>query len=158
MRNTHQQEFEKDTPAQEQQGPSDRVPGQSDLTSLINLSQLDCLNQVASYSLKSLFDPASKSSLESDVDPQLMLTLPFNQNVKLHSFKILAKDEAKAPKTIKTFINLPAAPSFDDVSAATETLTIVPNTLTLLKYVRYQNVYQLTVCFLKTKDAALCGR
>lgn len=81
-----------------------------------------------------------------------MLSIPFNQNVKLHSveFIVAESDSEYAPKTIKTFINTSSTPSFEEgeSGAETETLTVLPNTVTPLKFVRYQQVSQVAVCFL----------
>ena len=80
-----------------------------------------------------------------------MLSIPFNQHVKLHSieFVVAEADLEFAPKTIKTFINTSSTPSFEEgeSGAETESLTVLPNTVTPLKFVRYQHVSQVAVMF-----------
>ena len=44
---------------------------------------------------------------------QLIITISFNQNVKVHSLKIHAPDDGTAPKTVKVFANLPNTMDFD---------------------------------------------
>ena len=51
--------------------------------------------------------------LESDCDEQLMLTITFNQAVKVHSLKIRGPSDGTAPKTIKIFANQPNEVDFD---------------------------------------------
>ncbi|KAJ3060315.1 Thioredoxin-like protein 1, partial [Quaeritorhiza haematococci] len=140
----------------EHQGPADTessVPaalgGHSDLTEYITLNQLDCLNQQDSHTVRSIFTKDEATFLESDVDEQLIISIPFNQTVKLHSIRIVAPAD-KAPQTIKTYVNRPNTLSFDETDSVQETeclnLTakdyeegaIIP-----LRYVKYQNVHTL---------------
>ncbi|KAL1956974.1 hypothetical protein VTO42DRAFT_6463 [Malbranchea cinnamomea] len=71
-----------------------------------------------------------KPELESDADEELLMTIPFTGQVKLHSLLIYAAPTPSAPKTIKLFRN---RPDLDFSTAAdlspTQTLT-VPQTLT----------------------------
>jgi len=53
------------------------------------MNQLDCLNQKRDHPVQNIFK-RDDSYLESDVDEQLMITVPFNQSVKLHSIKLVA--------------------------------------------------------------------
>ena len=41
---------------------------------------------------------AHRSYLESDCDEQLLLTIPFNSNVKIHSLRIKCPTDGTAPK------------------------------------------------------------
>jgi hypothetical protein len=125
---------------------SSEVPGQIDLSSFIDVSQLDCLNQQADHSVKNIFTQ-SQHYLESDVDEQLLLSIAFTQPVKLHSIKLIAKDDKKCPKSIKTWVNVLSTPSFDDAESLepTESLSILSGQIQPLKYVRYQNVHKLVV-------------
>ncbi|KAM5343059.1 hypothetical protein ACJ41O_014025 [Fusarium nematophilum] len=43
--------------------------------------------------------------LESDVDEQLLMTVPFTAQIKLHSILIRTSPSASAPKTLRLFIN-----------------------------------------------------
>src|SRR5690606_30258605 len=96
--------------------------------------------------------------------------IPFNQAVKLHSIKILAPKgmsifsivfctlfplpchSDQAPATIRTFVNLPNTPSFDEAESMAPVETIElgeadyeTNGITPLRFVKYQSVHSLTV-------------
>ncbi|XP_016116771.1 thioredoxin-like protein 1, partial [Sinocyclocheilus grahami] len=92
------------------------------------------------------------SYLESDCDEQLLITIAFNQPVKLFSMKLLAAELAQAPKSVKIFINLPRSMGFDDAerSEATQALDLSEEDykddgLVPLRYVKFQNVNSVTV-------------
>ena len=53
------------------------------------MNQVDCLNEKSSHPARHIFT-TTDSTLESDVDEQIIFSLPFNQKVKVHSFKITA--------------------------------------------------------------------
>jgi hypothetical protein len=123
---------------------ADAPNGQVNLKSYI--SQVDCLNQKTTNTIKSMMD--GKGWLESDVDEQLMISISFNQAVKLHSLKISNTGEHsdQAPKTIKTFINQPALPSFEQGDSEPNVEVLIKSKdMISLKYVRYQSVHQLTL-------------
>ena len=63
-----------------------------DLTEVIDRTQLNCLNEVRSHGVANLLT-ASDSYLESDTDEQLLIEIRFNQAVRLHSLRLLAKDQ-----------------------------------------------------------------
>jgi hypothetical protein len=63
------------------------VPGQMDISHLVNKAQLDGLNQHRDHTVQQLF--TEEGYLESEVDPQLMITIPFQQAVRLHSLKFI---------------------------------------------------------------------
>ncbi|CAG8732904.1 9664_t:CDS:2, partial [Dentiscutata heterogama] len=67
------------------------VQGHTDINEFITLNQVDCLNLKENHSAKSIFTKG-ESYIESDVDEQLLISVPFNQAVKLHSIKLVAKD------------------------------------------------------------------
>ena len=54
--------------------------------------------------------------LESDCDEQLILSLAFNQAVKVHSLKIKAPSD-KGPKNIRIFMNQPNTLDFDSADS-----------------------------------------
>ncbi|KAJ3030160.1 UNVERIFIED_CONTAM: Thioredoxin-like protein 1 [Siphonaria sp. JEL0065] len=74
------------------------------LGEFIDSRQIECLNQSDDHTVTSIFGKDAKQYLESDVDEQLILVVPFNQVVK-------------APRTIKTFINRPTTLSFDEADS-----------------------------------------
>uniref|UniRef100_A0AAZ3S106 PITH domain-containing protein n=1 Tax=Oncorhynchus tshawytscha TaxID=74940 RepID=A0AAZ3S106_ONCTS len=96
-------------------------------------------------------DPGSNE--DSDIPKgYLLITMSFNQPVKLFSMKLLSSDFAQAPKCVKIFINLPRSMDFDDAerSEATQTLDLAEEDfkddgLIPLRYVKFQNVQSVTM-------------
>uniref|UniRef100_A0A8C1VA63 Thioredoxin-like 1 n=1 Tax=Cyprinus carpio TaxID=7962 RepID=A0A8C1VA63_CYPCA len=83
---------------------------------------------------------------------RLLITIAFNQPVKLFSLKLLAAELAQAPKSVKIFINLPRSMGFDDAerSEATQALDLSEEDykddgLIPLRYVKFQNVNSVTL-------------
>ncbi|KAI9593631.1 thioredoxin-like protein [Syncephalis fuscata] len=68
--------------------------GPADITSLVEVAQVDCLNQHGDHGVRNLFE--ASGHLESEVDAQLMISIPFQQAVKLHSIKFSAVLEAES--------------------------------------------------------------
>ncbi|KAG2204486.1 hypothetical protein INT46_005415 [Mucor plumbeus] len=121
------------------------VPGYVDLTEFITPNQMDALNQQEEHNVKNIFKD-DDTFLESDVDEQLIISVPFNQPVKLHSLKFKVPNIANAPKTVKIFTNRSVL-GFDDVDSVNETqiLELTPenfeeNAIVNLKFVKYQNI------------------
>ncbi len=100
--------------------------------------------------------------VESDTDEQLMVYLPFQSTLKVHTLHITSlpaesdDDEAPSrPKMIKLFINKPQILSFDDGEnmQATQEITLSEkdwnaktNTAKIeLRFVKFQNVSSLVV-------------
>lgn len=54
------------------------VPGHGDLTEQVTLNQVDCLNQHTSKNVRNALK-VDETFLESDVDEQLIISVPFNQ-------------------------------------------------------------------------------
>ncbi|KAI9027964.1 PITH domain-containing protein [Hyaloraphidium curvatum] len=137
------------------QGPLDEetkglnIGNHTDLTEYIDRRQVECLNQKSSHPVANIFGKTD-ATLESDTDEQLIITIPFNQTVRLHSLKFVPGQNVNAaPKEIKTFINRLTL-GFDDVDSIpeTESLTLsendfAPNSVTPLRFVRYQSVNSL---------------
>ncbi|KAG0358563.1 Thioredoxin-like protein 1 [Podila minutissima] len=121
------------------------VPGHNDLTDQVTLNQVDCLNQQNVKNVRNALK-TDETFLESDVDEQLIISVPFNQSIKLHSIKIVPKDIAHAPKTVKVYVNKLTL-GFDETDSVEETQTIVlsekdyeGNGLIPLRFVKFQNV------------------
>lgn len=124
------------------------VPGYVDLTEYITPNQMDALNQQEQNNAKNIFKD-DDTYLESDVDEQLIISVPFNQRksyivcvwsgqkariallttkyektaVKLHSLKFKVPNKTQAPKTIKIYANRTVL-GFDDADSIKETQTI----------------------------------
>ncbi len=127
------------------------VAGFLDLTTFINKSQSECLNESDNNSLGNAFLPGSGFYLESDCDEQLIISIAFNQPVKLHSLKLLAP-ATNGPKTLKLFINQPRTLDFDQASSMeavqkveVETADLVEAKPIPLRFVKFQNVQNLIV-------------
>lgn len=125
------------------------VPGVMNLSSFIDKSQCEALNDADDHSLLPFLEDPNKY-LESDCDPQLIISLAFTQPVKVHSLKIKAPTNS-GPKTIKLFINLPNTLDFDAAtdSFPTQELELTPKDLEgnpiNLRYVKFQNVQNLQI-------------
>ncbi|PNW70683.1 hypothetical protein CHLRE_17g730250v5 [Chlamydomonas reinhardtii] len=82
-----------------------------DLLEHIDFSGLECLNEAPNHGvanvLKQGYREQDELYLESDTDEQLLLNIRFQQRVRVSALVIKAIDEAKAPKTIKLYVNRP---------------------------------------------------
>ncbi|KAJ1504956.1 Thioredoxin-like protein 1 [Coelomomyces lativittatus] len=123
--------------------------GYSDISIHLNLTQADCLNQKQNKSIQNLL--REKGILESDVDEQLLITIAFNQAVKLHSIKFFQEEFETAPKRIKLFVNRTSM-GFDEADSIepVQTLDLTKNDFeetqaTVLRFVKFQSVNILTI-------------
>ncbi|KAF1943416.1 DUF1000-domain-containing protein [Clathrospora elynae] len=157
--------------------------GYTDVTDAVDPRGLDLLNADSDFgSVKKLFDMSQPVSLlnggirisgkdsetrkdwvESDVDNQLMLYVPFMANVKVHTIQITScvsgndeDDEAPVrPKTIHIWANRQHNLGFEEAEdiPATQTIELKPTdwneqTATAkleLRFVKFQNVYSLVI-------------
>ena len=96
---------------------------QIDLNTFVDKSHCECLNESDDHPYAHCLNPGG-GFLESDCDEQLILSLAFNQAVKVHSLKIKAPSD-KGPKTVRIFMNQPTTLDFDkaDSMVATQDLT-----------------------------------
>ncbi|GAA0183668.1 oxidoreductase [Lithospermum erythrorhizon] len=127
--------------------------GQVDLLDFVDWSGVECLNQSGSgtlfNALKQGYREDEGLNLESDADEQLLIYIPFNQVIKLHSAVIKGPEE-EGPKTVKLFSNkehmgfsnVNDFPPSDTIELSEENLKGKP---TILKYVKFQNVRSLTI-------------
>ena len=82
-----------------------------DLTSFLEKNKCECLNENDDHPYAHCIQSGG-GFLESDCDEQLILSLTFNQGVKVHSLKIKAPSD-KGPKTVRIFHNQPNTLDFD---------------------------------------------
>ncbi|KAI4364572.1 hypothetical protein MLD38_020646 [Melastoma candidum] len=134
---------------------------QVDLSDCVDWSGVECLNQSSSHSLVNALKQGYREDdglfLESDADEQLLIYIPFNQVVKLHSIVIKGPEE-EGPKTIKLysnrehmgFSNVNDFPPSDSTVLSEENLKGKP---VILKYVKFQNVRSLTI-FIEDNQSA----
>ncbi|KAJ6397727.1 hypothetical protein OIU77_018686 [Salix suchowensis] len=126
---------------------------QVDLLDFIDFSGVECLNQSTSHSLSNAIKQGYREDdgliLESDADEQLLIHIPFNQVIKLHSIAIKGPEE-DGPKTVKLFSNKEHM-GFSNVNdyPPSDTVVLSPDTLkgkpVVLKYVKFQNVRSLAI-------------
>lgn len=121
-----------------------------DLSSFVDDSGTECLNESDDHKLAHALNPKG-GYLESDCDEQLIITIAFNQQMKLHSLRLYAEGP-KAPKCIRLFANLPTSIDFDSAEgmAAIQEVELTeddmkPGNLINLKYVKFQNVLSVTM-------------
>ncbi|KAK1749315.1 PITH domain-containing protein [Echria macrotheca] len=154
--------------------------GYSDITSQIELQRCELLNVDSDGGgVRILFDKSKPSALsgakaasgardwvESDTDEQLLLFLPFQAMLRLHTIQITSlppqgdddesdDDEAPMrPRTIKLFSNKPHNLGFDEAEdmAATQTIELTEKdwnadgTASIpLRYVKFQNITSLVM-------------
>ncbi|KAI0371829.1 DUF1000-domain-containing protein [Pilatotrama ljubarskyi] len=88
------------------------------LLEYLDLSQLTCLNESQEHTLKSIVADKKRNTgsayVLSDADEQLLLTLPFNQSVKIRSIVLQTANAAQGPRKIRLVTNKPSL-GFDDV-------------------------------------------
>ncbi|KAH6660627.1 thioredoxin [Truncatella angustata] len=155
---------------------ADLPRGYSDISDIVDVRGLELLNADSEFSVRTLFNkpkPAGlgKSSsedkdwVESDTDEQLLLFVPFNSAVKLHTLQITSlppnaeddddEDEIPVrPKTIKLFTNRPHNLGFDEADDIQPTQEIeiqegdwnANGTASIsLRFVRFQNISSLVL-------------
>jgi len=135
----------------------EEIPGHIDLVTYINKGGSECLNESDDHTMNHAVQNEG-GYLESDCDEQLIMSIAFQQPVKLHSLKLQAPDD-KGPKTIKLFINQPRTLDFDQADSMEPTQLIevdkkdlVSANLLPLRYVKFQNVHSLLI-FVKDNQA-----
>jgi len=128
------------------------VVGHIDLSSFVNKSESECLNESDEHNFLACLTSGSSNYLESDCDEQLIINMAFNQPLKLHSLKLVAPKE-NGPKNIKLFINQPRTLDFDQANSMEPIQKIELSAEDIskgnpipLRYVKYQNVQNLLVC------------
>lgn len=134
----------------------DTISGHMDLSPFILKAQCECLNENDEHPLSNALT-AGGGFLQSDCDEQLIISITFNQAVKVHSLKIKAPAD-KGPKDLKIFINQPRTLDFDmaESCSSVQELELTPNDLesnpVILRYVKFQNVNNIQI-FIRNNQA-----
>ncbi|KAF0428412.1 DUF1000-domain-containing protein [Gigaspora margarita] len=120
----------------------------------IKRTQVECLNQHLDQQeehIQSIFKN-DDTCLESNDGAELIISIPFNQTIDLHSIKIIHNNVDQAPKEVKIFINRPIILSFDDAEAIKETQKLEfikadyeNSTIIPLKSVKFQKVTNIVL-------------
>ncbi|KIM19935.1 hypothetical protein M408DRAFT_18669 [Serendipita vermifera MAFF 305830] len=133
-------------------------PSDISLLEFLDRPQINCLNESTEHTFKSIMSGSSRNTsaayLESDVDEQLILNIPFNQTVRIRGISIKCSEESQAPKLIKLTVNTPNV-GFDEVEDAVEPQvaqiieldadTVTSGKTIPLRFVRFQNVLSLHI-------------
>lgn len=93
-------------------GDEDYGQGLMDLNVFISKSECECLNEADDHPMENCLSSAANKSLQSDCDEQLILSITFNQVVKIHSIKFKGPEKT-GPKEVRLFINQPRTIDFD---------------------------------------------
>lgn len=126
------------------------VQGHKFLNGEVNAASSECLNEADDHPLAHCLAEQG-GFLASDCDEQLIISLAFNQAVKVHSL-LFKGPEDKGPKTVKIFINQPSTLDFDKAEGndPTQQIDLAKEDVTEgnpvnLRYVKFQNVQNLTI-------------
>jgi len=123
------------------------VAGHMDLAPFITKAQCECLNESDDHPFTHCLT-SGEGFLQSDCDEQLIISITFNQSVKIHSLRIKAPAD-KGPKRIRIFINQPRTLDFDmaDSYASIQDLELtqedVEGNPVNLRFVKFQNVQNI---------------
>ncbi|PHH79572.1 hypothetical protein CDD80_4452 [Ophiocordyceps camponoti-rufipedis] len=154
--------------------------GFSDITDQVEVRGCELLNSHQDAGpVKVLFDsskpsalgdgqPSSKDWVQSGADDQLLLFMPFQSSIKLHTLQLTSlppKDqtEVSRPEVIQLFINQPRNMDFSeaDDTEPTQTITLAANdwnsdgTINVgLRYVKFQKTTSLIIYVQKGADDA----
>jgi len=74
------------------------------LNDLIEVNRSKCLNESRQHKFQNILINDG-SYLESDCDEQLLISITFRRQVRIHSLKISAPNRGSAPRNIKLFAN-----------------------------------------------------
>jgi len=81
----------------------------SDLVEYVDWSSVECLNQKPGQEIGNALKQDHRDDdslfLESDTDEQLLIFVPFNQNVKLGELVLKSTEKASGPLKVKVFVN-----------------------------------------------------
>lgn len=126
----------------------------TDLLDFVEMASVECLNQKPEHSVSNALQQGPREDdglhLESDTDEQLLIHIPFNQGVKIHSVTIMGPDDGCGPMRVKLFTNQPTigfseaadSPAVQGFSLSDQNLKGTP---VQLRFVKFQNVNCLSI-------------
>jgi len=131
--------------------PGVNTGGHTNLAQFIDENKSYCLNEHKIQNLNNLLH-GGPGGLESDCDPQLLINFCFLEALKIHSLRITAPNDGRAPKTIKLFVDR-LDMDFSDTQKITETQVLTlkdpddfqPNSLIRVNFVKFQKCTALTI-------------
>lgn len=88
-----------------------------EINTFISKQECECLNEADDHPMTHCL-VSDGGFLQSDCDEQLILSITFNQLVKIHSLKFKAPAQL-GPKEIKLLINQPRTIDFDQAESMT---------------------------------------
>lgn len=138
------------------------VPGYSDLAPYLQAAECECLNESSDHVLSSALGSKEDGGgggadqgryLLSDCDEQLIVSLRYNQPVRLHSLGVFSRTK-NAPRTVALFINQPHTLDFEQAASGqpTQLLTLTPEQVQAgepvqLRFVKFQKVFNVQMFF-----------
>jgi len=84
--------------------PGANTSGHVFLNDLIEVNHSTCLNESRHHKWQNIL-LSDDTYLASDCDEQLLITITFRRQVRIHSLKINAPNQGTSPKTLKLFAN-----------------------------------------------------
>lgn len=117
------------------------------LSEYIAKEQVECLNEDPDYPVRNVFTSDPTRFLQSDIDPQLLISVPFRVPVKLGALKLSFRegiDKSCIPSSVKIFTNRNSS-GFIDVESLNPVQTISREELLSgneipLRFVLFQNI------------------
>lgn len=120
------------------------------LSAHINTQGVVCLNEDSSHPVSNILNADTTNYLRSDVDPQLLISVPFQSPVKLSGIKFTYRDDidpSSTPASIKLFTNRVSL-DFGDAEALPAIQEITDSksgSLIPLKVALFQNVFSVQI-------------
>ncbi|KAJ9467623.1 Thioredoxin-like protein 1 [Diplonema papillatum] len=138
----------------------------TDLFEFVNRGNVDCLNASPEHPASNLFLGAGSKTagtvLCSDVDEELLITVPFREKVKVYAIEFTAPNDGRKPSHVKVFMNA-ANLGFEDceeaIPAQEAELSWTPagdeqKAILHTRFVKFQNVDSISLYITSnTEDA-----
>lgn len=130
------------------------------LSEHVSVDQVECLNEDIAHPVRNVFTGDESIFLRSDCDPQLLISVPFQNPVRLNGLSLHFRPDIDAesiPSEIRLFINRVSL-DFSDAESLPSIQTIykdeIVNGKTIpLKYVSFQNVFSVQLFVVDNRGA-----